>query len=235
MENSKIIIAVDGYSSTGKSSFAKLIASKLGYVYVDTGAMYRAVTYFAYNCGFIDNKCKIKEEWLKQAVGNIKISFKPTGENGVSETYLNGVNVEKQIRTMSISNKVSHISVLPFVREFVDSMLVKIGEGKGVVMDGRDIGTAVFPNAELKIFMTATVEVRAQRRFQELQERGAKVSMEDVMKNLQERDYIDANRETNPLLKADDALLLDNSNMTLEEELVWLDAILKERFSIQLL
>ena len=234
MENSKIIIAVDGYSSTGKSSFAKLIASKLGYVYVDTGAMYRAVTYFAYNCGFIDNKCKIKEEWLKQTVGNIKISFKPTGENGVSETYLNGVNVEKQIRTMSISNKVSHISVLPFVREFVDSMLVKIGEGKGVVMDGRDIGTAVFPNAELKIFMTATVEVRAQRRFQELQERGAKVSMEDVMKNLQERDYIDANRETNPLLRADDALLLDNSNMSIPEQFVWLDRILLERFGLQM-
>ena len=232
MENSRIIIAVDGHSSTGKSTFAKQIAAKLGYIYVDTGALYRAVTYFAYNCGFIDNKCKIKEEWLKKGLKCIDITFKPTGENGCSETYLNGANIEKQIRSMAVSNKVSHISTLPFVRVFVDQMLRKLGENKGVVMDGRDIGTAVFPEAELKLFMTASVQVRAERRLKEMQARGGKETLEDVLKNLQERDYIDANRQTNPLAKADDAILLDNSYMTIEEQCAWLAGILKEKFDI---
>lgn len=234
MEKRRIIIAIDGHSSTGKSSFAKLIASKLGYIYVDTGAMYRAVTYFAYSCGFIDNKCKIKEEWLKKAIGGIRITFRQTGSNGKSETYLNDVNVEKQIRTMEISNKVSYISVLPFVRDYIDNILVEFGKSKGVVMDGRDIGTAVFPNAELKLFMTASAQVRAERRYKELQEKGGKESFEEVLKNIEERDYIDANRETAPLTRAADAILLDNSNMSLDEELVWLDGILKERFSFGL-
>ena len=234
MEKRRIIIAIDGHSSTGKSSFAKLIASKLGYIYVDTGAMYRAVTYFAYSCGFIDNKCKIKEEWLKKAIGGIRITFRQTGPNGKSETYLNDVNVEKQIRTMEISNKVSYISVLPFVRDYIDNILVEFGKSKGVVMDGRDIGTAVFPNAELKLFMTASAQVRAERRYKELQEKGGKESFEEVLKNIEERDYIDANRETAPLTRAADAILLDNSNMSLDEELVWLDGILKERFSFGL-
>ncbi len=232
MENRRIIIAVDGHSSTGKSTFAKLIAARLGYIYVDTGALYRAVTYFAYNCGFIDNKCKIKEDWLKKGLKCINITFKPTGENGCSETYLNGANVEKQIRSMAISNKVSHISTLPFVRVFVDQMLRKIGENKGVVMDGRDIGTAVFPEAELKLFMTASVQVRAERRFREMQERGGKETLEEVVKNLQERDYIDANRQTNPLAKAEDAILLDNSYMTIDEQCAWIAGILKEKFDI---
>jgi cytidylate kinase len=232
MENSRIIIAVDGHSSTGKSTFAKQIAARLGYIYVDTGALYRAITYFAYNCGFIDNKCKIKEDWLKKALKGISITFKPTGENGSSETYLNDANVEKQIRSMNVSNKVSHISTLPFVRAFVDDILRKLGAKKGVVMDGRDIGTAVFPNAELKLFMTASVEVRAERRFKELQAKGGKESKEEVFKNLQERDYIDANRETNPLAKADDAILLDNSYMTIDEQCAWLAGILKEKFDI---
>ena len=234
MEKRRIIIAIDGHSSTGKSSFAKLIASKLGYIYVDTGAMYRAVTYFAYSCGFIDNKCKIKEEWLKKAIGGIRITFRQTGPNGKSETYLNDVNVEKQIRTMEISNKVSYISVLPFVRDYIDNILVEFGKSKGVVMDGRDIGTAVFPNAELKLFMTASAQVRAERRYKELQEKGGKESFEEVLKNIEERDYIDANRETAPLTRAADAILLDNSNMSLDEELLWLDGILKERFSFGL-
>ncbi|MBR7157726.1 MAG: (d)CMP kinase [Bacteroidales bacterium] len=234
MENSKIIIAIDGYSSTGKSSFAKLIARKLGYIYIDTGAMYRAVTYFAYSCGFIDNRCKIKEDWLKKAIGGVRISFKQSGEDGKSETYLNDVNVEKQIRSMEISNKVSHISALPFVRSFIDGILRDLGERKGVVMDGRDIGTAVFPNAELKLFMTASPQVRAERRYRELQEKGGKETLEQVFKNLEERDYIDTHRETAPLTKAADALLLDNSNMTIEQQLEWLDSIMKERFSFGL-
>ena len=233
MEKSKIIIAIDGHSSTGKSSFAKLIAGRLGYIYVDTGALYRAITYFAYNCGFIDNKCKIKEDWLKKALKSINITFKQTGEGGKSETYLNDANVEKQIRTMTVSNKVSHISTLPFVRNFVDEILHKLGEKKGVVMDGRDIGTAVFPNAELKLFMTASVQVRAERRLKELQEKGGKETLEEVLKNLQERDYIDANRETAPLSKAEDAILLDNSYMTMDEQCAWLSGILKEKFDIE--
>lgn len=232
MENSRIIIAVDGHSSTGKSTFAKQIAARLGYIYVDTGALYRAVTYFAYNCGFIDNKCKIKEDWLKKGLKCINITFKPTGENGNCETYLNDANIEKQIRSMAVSNKVSHISTLPFVRVFVDQMLRKIGENKGVVMDGRDIGTAVFPEAELKLFMTASVQVRAERRLKEMQERGGKETLEDVLKNLQERDRIDSSRETNPLVQADDAILLDNSYMTIEEQCAWLAGILKEKFDI---
>ena len=234
MDNSRIIIAIDGYSSTGKSSFAKLIAGKLGYIYVDTGAMYRAVTYFAYNCGFIDRRCRIKEEWLKRAIANIRITFRQTGHDGRSETYLNGANVEKQIRTMEISNKVSHISALPFVRSFVDDILKKLGESRGVVMDGRDIGTAVFPDAELKLFMTASVQVRAERRLKELHEKGGNESFEEVLKNLQERDRIDTTRETAPLVQAPDAILLDNSNMTIDEQLVWLDGIMKERFSFGL-
>ncbi len=234
MENRRIIIAIDGYSSTGKSSFAKLVASKLGYIYVDTGAMYRAVTYFAYSCGFIDNKCKIKEEWLKKAMEGIRITFKQTGPEGESETYLNDVNVEKQIRSMEISNKVSYISVLPFVRDYIDGILVGFGKSKGVVMDGRDIGTTVFPDAELKLFMTASAQVRAERRYKEMQEKGGKESFEEVLKNIEERDYIDANRDASPLARAADAILLDNSNMTLDEELVWLDGILKERFSFGL-
>lgn len=234
MENSKIIIAIDGHSSTGKSSFAKGIASKLGYIYVDTGALYRAVTYFAYNCGFIDNKCKIQEEGLRKTIRKINITFKQTGLHGASETYLNKANVEKPIRTMEISNKVSHISALPFVREYVDGILHKLGERKGVVMDGRDIGTAVFPHAELKIFMTALPQVRAERRYKELQEKGSKETVDEVLKNLQERDYMDEHRKTAPLTRADDAVLLDNSYMTINEQFVWIGQLLQERFGIQM-
>lgn len=233
MEHSKIIIAIDGHSSTGKSSFAKQVAARLGYVYVDTGALYRAVTYFAYSNGFIDNKGKINDEYLQKNLGANKISFK-LGNGGRSETCLNGYSVEKQIRTLNISNKVSKISALPFVREYVDRILRKIGEEKGVVMDGRDIGTAVFPDAELKIFMTAAVEVRAQRRFKEIQAAGGKESYDDVLKNLKERDHIDQTREISPLRKADDAILLDNSNMSIPEQFVWLDRILLERFGLQM-
>ena len=233
MEHSKIIIAIDGHSSTGKSSFAKQVAARLGYVYVDTGAMYRAVTYYAYTNGFIDNKGKIKEEWLKQTLPANRISFK-LGPDGKSETWLNNASVEKQIRTLNISNKVSKIAALPFVREYVDRILRKFGEDRGVVMDGRDIGTSVFPDAELKIFMTAAAEVRAQRRFKEIQAAGGKESFDDVLKNLRERDHIDQTREVSPLRKADDAILLDSSNMSIPEQFVWLDRILLERFGLQM-
>lgn len=233
MEQSKIIIAIDGHSSTGKSSFAKQVAARLGYVYVDTGAMYRAVTYFAYTNGFIDNKNKIDEEGLQQTLGANRVSFRP-GPDGRSQTWLNNACVEKQIRTLNISNKVSKISALPFVREYIDKILRSLGQEKGVVMDGRDIGTSVFPNAELKIFMTAAVEVRAQRRFKEIQEAGGKESYDDVLKNLKERDHIDQTREVSPLRKADDAILLDNSNMSIPEQFVWLDRILLERFGLQM-
>ncbi|MBQ7774218.1 MAG: (d)CMP kinase [Bacteroidales bacterium] len=233
MEQSKIIIAIDGHSSTGKSSFAKQVAARLGYVYVDTGAMYRAVTYFAYTNGFIDNKNKIDEEGLQQTLGANRVSFRP-GPDGKSQTWLNNACVEKQIRTLNISNKVSKISALPFVREYIDKILRSLGQEKGVVMDGRDIGTSVFPNAELKIFMTAAVEVRAQRRFKEIQEAGGKESYDDVLKNLKERDHIDQTREVSPLRKADDAILLDNSNMSIPEQFVWLDRILLERFGLQM-
>ncbi|MEG2849046.1 MAG: (d)CMP kinase [Bacteroidales bacterium] len=228
------MIAVDGHSSTGKSSFAKIIASKLGYIYVDTGALYRAATYFAYNNGFIDNRCRIDKDGLKKTLCKNSITFKP-GKDGKSETYLNDVNIEKYIRTIEISNKVSHISTLPFVRNFVDNLLHKFGEEKGVVMDGRDIGTAVFPNAELKIFMTASPEIRAQRRFKEIQEAGGKETYNEVLKNLKERDYIDEHRSTAPLVKANDAILLDNSTMTIPEQFIWLNKILLDKFELQMM
>ena len=233
MEHSKIIIAIDGHSSTGKSSFAKQVAARLGYLYVDTGALYRAVTYFAFTNGFIDNKGKINEEWLKETLEANTISFR-LGADGKSETWLNNACVEKQIRTLNISNKVSKISALPFVREYIDRILRKMGENKGVVMDGRDIGTSVFPNAELKIFMTAAVEVRAQRRFKEIEAAGGKESYDDVLANLKERDHIDQTRAVSPLRKADDAILLDNSYMSIPEQFVWLDRILLERFGLQM-
>jgi CMP/dCMP kinase len=234
MENKKIIIAIDGYSSTGKSSFAKVIAQRLGYIYVDTGALYRAVTYFAYTNGFIDKRNKIDTNSLCNLLPKISLDFIQTGKAGKSETYLNGYCIEQQIRTLEISNKVSYISKTGCVREYVDSILHKLGEKKGVVMDGRDIGTAVFPNAELKIFMTATPEIRAQRRFSELQEEGKKEKYSDVLKNLKERDFIDEHRDIAPLSKAADAIVLDNSNMTIPDQFVWLNKILLDKFNIEM-
>lgn len=233
MENSKIIIAIDGHSSTGKSSFAKIIASKLGYIYIDTGAMYRAITYFAYNNGFINDSNKIDRTGLKKTLNKIEITFKPD-ENGKSHTFLNNANIDKQIRSLEISNMVSYISAVGFVREYVDSILHKFGTEKGVVMDGRDIGTAVFPNAEFKIFMTASANVRAQRRFKEMQESGQNESFDEILKNIKERDFIDENRDVAPLRRADDAILLDNGDMTMEQEIEWVSGILKEKFNIVL-
>ncbi len=233
MENSKIIIAIDGHSSTGKSSFAKLVASKLGYIHIDTGALYRAVTYFAYTNGFINNRAKIDRAGLKATLKYNTIEFK-SNSTGKSETYLNGNNIEKQIRTLEISNKVSPVAALPFVREYVDTILHKLGEKKGIVMDGRDIGSAVFPNAELKIFMTASAQIRAERRLNELKEKGEKANFESVLKNIIERDNLDATRAIAPLIKADDALLLDNSNLSIPDELKWLGEVLKHKFNLNL-
>lgn len=225
----KIIIAIDGHSSCGKSTMAKQLAKQIGYVYVDTGAMYRAVTLFAMQNGmYLDEG--IKEEELKTAVSNgeIQISFKFNAETGRPDTYLNGVRVEEEIRNMAVSSRVSPIAALPFVRSLLTEQQQAMGEKKGIVMDGRDIGTAVFPNAELKIFVTASAKVRAQRRYDELmnkaktEEEKAALNYEEILKNVEERDYIDSHRETAPLRKAKDAIILDNSEMTIEEQNSWL-------------
>ena len=230
---SPVIIAIDGYSSTGKSTFAKAIAKELGYIYIDTGAMYRAVTLFALRNGFVSKNNTIDTEALRKMLFSVEhpvvISFRTTGPDGASETWLNGENVERDIRTIEISRVVSHIAAVPMVREFVDRSLHEIGSGKGVVMDGRDIGTAVFPDAEIKIFMTASPEVRARRRYEEMRSKGQETPYEEVLGNIRERDYIDEHRKTAPLSRAADAELLDNSDMTVEEQIQWFKDLLKRR------
>lgn len=212
-----ITIAIDGFSSTGKSTLAKQIAKELGYVYVDTGAMYRAVTLYALQNNFInENSFKVNDFVLE--LDKINLSFKFNEVLGFSEMYLNDVNVEKEIRTLEVSSYVSKVSAVPEVRYQLVKQQQKMGQGKGIVMDGRDIGTVVFPQAELKIFMTASPEIRAQRRYDELIKRGDKVDFNEVLQNVQERDYIDSNREDSPLIKAQDAIEIDNTNLTLEEQ-----------------
>ena len=218
----KIIIAIDGFSSCGKSTMAKDLAREIGYVYVDTGAMYRAVTLYAlrnnlFNC---DNTVKVDE--LEQQMKNITISFKFNTETGRPDTYLNGELVEKEIRSLEVSSHVSPIAAVPFVRTAMVAQQQRMGESKGIVMDGRDIGTTVFPQAELKIFVTASAEVRAQRRYDELLAKGMPADYADILKNVEERDYIDSHREVSPLCKADDAIELDNSHMTIPEQKAWL-------------
>ena len=217
----KITIAIDGHSSCGKSTMAKDLAREVGYVYVDTGAMYRSVTLFALRNGLFNNDT-INEEELRRRMPEIQISFKFNPETGRPDTYLNGELVEKDIRTMEVSNKVSPIAALGFVREAMVAQQQQMGKDKGVVMDGRDIGTTVFPDAELKVFVTASAEVRAQRRFDELKAKGMDADFDDILKNVQERDYIDSHREVSPLRKADDAIELDNSHMTIPEQKQWL-------------
>lgn len=225
----KIIIAIDGHSSCGKSTMAKQLAKDIGYVYVDTGAMYRAVTLYAMRNGMYPEE-GIKEAELKAAVeaGKIQIAFRFNAETGRPDTYLNGEKVEDEIRQMEVSNRVSPIAALPFVRALLTEQQQAMGKEKGIVMDGRDIGTAVFPQAEMKVFVTATARVRAQRRFEELmgkaktQEELAALNFDDVLKNVEERDYIDSHREVAPLRQAEDAWVLDNSNMTREEQSAWL-------------
>ena len=228
-----IIIAIDGFSSTGKSSFAKLIAARLGILYLDSGAMYRAVTLYALNSGYIAEDHTINEPALKADLdaGKVQIAFirnEATGKYGIT---LNGADAETRIRQLDISGNVSYIAVIPFVRNFVDNLLHRYGEN-GCIMDGRDIGTAVFPNADLKIYMTADPAIRAQRRLDEMKSKGETASFEEVLQNVKERDYIDSHRAMNPLRKAEDALELDNSHMTFDDQMKWLGGVLKERFGI---
>lgn len=222
----KIVIAIDGFSSCGKSTMAKDLAKEIGYIYVDTGAMYRSVTLYALRHGMFGKDNSIDTEALEKAMPEIKISFRLNAETGRPDTYLNGELVESDIRTMEVSTKVSPIAALGFVRKALVEQQQAMGKEKGIVMDGRDIGTAVFPDAELKIFVTASPEVRAQRRFDELKAKGMPADFNDILKNVEERDYIDSHREVSPLRKADDAVELDNSNMTIQEQKKWL----KERF-----
>ena len=216
--NKKITIAIDGFSSTGKSTLAKELAKHLGYVYVDTGAMYRAVTYFAMQNGFI-RKDFFDKKSLTERLPDIKLVFKFNSDLGFAEMYLNDVNVEAAIRTIEVSNFVSLIAEISQVRSKLVEQQQEMGKNKGIVMDGRDIGTVVFPDADLKIFMTASPMTRAERRFKELQEKGDKVSFEEVLKNVEERDYIDTHRDDSPLVKASDAIEFDNSNVTKQEQL----------------
>lgn len=217
----KITIAIDGHSSCGKSTMAKDLAREVGYVYVDTGAMYRSVTLFALRNGLFTSD-GINEEELRRRMPEINISFKFNPKTGRPDTYLNGELVESDIRTMEVSSHVSPIAALGFVREAMVIQQQQMGKDKGVVMDGRDIGTTVFPRAELKIYVTASAEVRAQRRYDELKAKGMDADYDEILKNVQERDYIDSHREVSPLRKADDAIELDNSHMTIAEQKQWL-------------
>lgn len=219
-----IIIAIDGYSSTGKSSFAKVIANDFSFLYLDSGALYRGVTLFAIENGLISDDCTIDVPELEKALDSLDIHF---GEGG---TYIGDRCVEQDIRSLAVADKVSPIATVSQVRSYVDRKLREFGRKKRVVMDGRDIGTTVFPDAELKIFMTADTDVRAGRRAAEMKAKGMEADIEEVKKNLLERDYIDSHREISPLSKAADAIELDNTHMTMQDQMVWLKKIIAERF-----
>ena len=221
-----IIIAIDGYSSTGKSTLAKLIAEHFSFLYLDSGALYRGVTLHALENNLISEDGAIDEAALKAALPRLDLDFRAGG------THIGDRCIEKEIRTLEVSGHVSPVSAIPFVREYVDERLHAFGRRKRVVMDGRDIGTTVFPDAEVKIFMTASDEVRAKRRYDEMKAKGQDPTMEEVMKNLRERDYIDSHREVSPLSRAADAFVLDNSDMNLHEELVWFQGLAQGRFGI---
>jgi cytidylate kinase len=225
-----LVIAIDGHSSCGKSSFAKIIASDLGYIYIDSGAMYRAVTLYAIQKGFIKGQI-VDQQALEQNMSSIEIEFCYNAQSQKYETFLNGENVEERIRSMEISENVSEVSKIKAVRIHLVKLQQKMGDKKGIVMDGRDIGTVVFPNAEIKIFMTASLEVRAQRRFKELKDKGIDITLKEVSENLAQRDYLDQNRTESPLKKAADALILDNSNMTPSQQMDWFMKTL-EKYSI---
>lgn len=218
----KITIAIDGLSSCGKSTMAKELAKAIGYIYVDTGAMYRAVTLFALRHGIFNADGSVQLEKLKEMMPQIGVSFKLNSITGRPETYLNSENVEQEIRSMEVSAHVSPIAAIDFVRTALVAQQQQMGKEKGIVMDGRDIGTVVFPDAELKIYVTAEAKVRAQRRFEELKEKGQPADFNTILKNVQERDYIDSHREVSPLRKADDALELDNSHLTIAQQNAWL-------------
>ena len=222
MEKKLITIAVDGFSSSGKSTMAKVLAKNIGYAYIDTGAMYRAVTLYCLNNGLIDGDA-VNTDLLEKEIDNIEISFSVNPENGSSQTMLNGVNVESEIRDMRVSGKVSIVAAIPFVRRALVKQQQKMGESKGIVMDGRDIGTVVFPNAEMKVYVDASAETRAQRRYDELKAKGDDTTTyEEVLEIVKYRDHLDQTREESPLRKADDAVVLDNSHMTREEQNQWM-------------
>ena len=225
----KIVIAIDGFSSCGKSTMAKDLAREVGYIYVDTGAMYRAVTLFAMRNDVFDAEGNIDETRLKALLPDVKLTFQLNNETKLPEVCLNGENVERYIRTLEVSQHVSPIAALPFVREKLVEQQQAMGNEKGIVMDGRDIGTVVFPNAELKIFVTASAEIRAQRRFKELEAKGMPADFDEILQNVEQRAYIDTHRETSPLRQADDALVLDNSHLTIAEQKVWLMEKFNER------
>lgn len=218
----KITIAIDGFSSCGKSTMAKMLAKEVGYIYVDTGAMYRAVTLFAMRNGMIESNGDVDRDALKAKMDALHVEFKLNPQTGKAETYLNGENVEHEIRGMEVSAHVSAIAAIDFVRTALVAHQQRMGHDKGIVMDGRDIGTVVFPDAELKVFVTASAEVRAQRRFVELVGKGMKANYDEILHNVQERDYIDSHREVSPLRKAEDAIELDNGQLTIAEQLQWL-------------
>ena len=217
----KIIIAIDGFSSSGKSTMAKDLAKEVGYIYIDSGAMYRAVTLYSIENNILYGD-RIDTEKLKKAINDIQITFQLNTSTQRPETYLNGVNVENKIRSMEVSSKVSPISTLDFVREAMVAQQQEMGKSKGIVMDGRDIGTTVFPDAELKIFVTASPETRAQRRYEELLDKGQQVSYDEILKNVKERDFMDQNRNVSPLRQASDAVLLDNSHLSIAQQKEWL-------------
>lgn len=218
----KIVIAIDGHSSCGKSTMAKQLARDLGYIYVDTGAMYRTVTLYAMRNNMFDTDDNINAHALEQAMPDISVSFMIDEQTHLPLTCLNGEVVEREIRGMEVSQHVSVVAALPFVRTAMVRQQQLMGRQKGIVMDGRDIGTTVFPDAELKVFVTASAQIRAQRRYDELKQKGMEANFDDILKNVEERDYIDSHRSVSPLRKADDALLLDNSNMTRGQQQAWL-------------
>ncbi|MBR5056107.1 MAG: (d)CMP kinase [Bacteroidales bacterium] len=228
---SNLIIAIDGFSSTGKSTFAKLISRKMGIPYLDSGAMYRCVTLHSLENSIINPESHdIDMPRLEAALaGDITISWVPNADTGLFDICLNGRNVEQRIRMLDVSDNVSPIATVPAVRDFVDAILHERGS-QGCVMDGRDIGTAVFPEADIKIYMVADAAIRAQRRLDEMKAKGQEATFEEVLKNVEERDYIDSHREMNPLRKAEDAIELDNSHMTIDEQMIWFDGVLKGRF-----
>lgn len=224
MVNDKIIIAIDGHSSCGKSTFAKAIATMLGYVFIDTGAMYRAVTLWAMHQGILD-----KPEQIAERLEQVNVTFRFNSAIERSEIFLNDINVDNDIRSMDVSNNVSAVAQIPAVRTKLVALQQQMGKDGGIVMDGRDIGSVVFPDAQLKIYMTATVDVRAQRRYDELTAKGEKVSLEEIARNVAARDHADQNRAESPLIKAKDAIVLDNSTMTISQQMEWVRNILTDK------
>lgn len=224
----QICIAIDGFSSTGKSTLAKQLAKQLNYIYVDSGAMYRAVTFYAIQNKLFNSEGKLNQASLIQALPQITLSFKSVVADSLPTIHLNGISVENEIRNMQVSEKVSLVAAIPEVRWKLVEQQRKIGKYKGIVMDGRDIGTVVFPDAELKIFMTASAEVRAKRRYKELLAKGDKVTYKEILRNVQERDYLDSTREVSPLVKAKDAIEVDNSTMNLEEQSILINRLVQE-------